>query len=140
MLEQIENKLDAGLDRSINALVSWVKVYLQAEQKKSDFKPDTDVDTVASSACLFVVQTIMPIISHIQKCVDGDNLTAVMNEIGVRLHRAIFENFQQFQYNTAGECFGALFISGFEVFFSTISQVLCAPYAMSTNTRIAFAF
>lgn len=103
MLEQIENKLEAGLDRSINALVSWVKVYLQAEQKKSDFKPDTDVDTVASSACLFVVQTIVPIISHIQKCVDGDNLTAVMNEIGVRLHRVIFENFQQFQYNTAGE-------------------------------------
>lgn len=102
MLEQIENKLETGLDRSINALVGWIKLYLQNEQKKSDFKPDTDVDTVASSACLFVVQHIMSIIGHIQKCVDGDNLTAVMNEIGIRLHRVIFEHFQQFQYNTAG--------------------------------------
>lgn len=42
-------KLDSGLDRSINAIVGWVKIYLQSEQKKTDFKPDTDnMDTLAS--------------------------------------------------------------------------------------------
>lgn len=35
--------------RSINAVVGWVKVFLQAEQKRTDFKPETDVDTVATS-------------------------------------------------------------------------------------------
>lgn len=53
MLEQIEQKLDTGLDRSINVLVNWVKVYLQAEQRKTDFKPETDVDTVASPVKIF---------------------------------------------------------------------------------------
>ncbi|XP_066993895.1 exocyst complex component 5 isoform X4 [Anabrus simplex] len=48
LLEQIELKLDTGLDRSINAIVGWVKIYLQTEQKKTDFKPETDVDTLAS--------------------------------------------------------------------------------------------
>lgn len=31
MLEDIENRLDTGLDRTINAVIGWVKVYLQAE-------------------------------------------------------------------------------------------------------------
>lgn len=34
--------------RSINAIIGWIKVYLQTEQKKTDFKPETDVDTLAS--------------------------------------------------------------------------------------------
>lgn len=105
MLEHIESKLDTGLDRSITALVGWVKVYLASEQKKADFKPETDdLDTMASSACLDVVKNILPIIGQLQKCVDGDNLTAVMTEFGVRFHRAIYEHLQQFQYNTAGLC------------------------------------
>jgi hypothetical protein len=48
MLEQIETKLDIGLDRTINAIVGWVKIYLQSEQKKTDFKPESDVDTLSS--------------------------------------------------------------------------------------------
>lgn len=51
LMEQIESKLDMGLDRSINAAIGWVKVYLQNEQKKTDFKPETDVDTISSSVC-----------------------------------------------------------------------------------------
>uniref|UniRef100_A0A6B2E7R4 Exocyst complex component 5 n=1 Tax=Phlebotomus kandelakii TaxID=1109342 RepID=A0A6B2E7R4_9DIPT len=102
MLDQIESKLDSGLDRSINALVGWVKVYLQNEQRKSDFKPDTDIDTVASPACLHVVQQLLSATQQIQCCIDGENLSSVMTELGVRLHRVIFDHLQQFQYNTAG--------------------------------------
>ena len=49
MLELVEMKLDIGLDRSINAIIGWVKIYLQNEQKKTDFKPETDnLDTLSS--------------------------------------------------------------------------------------------
>lgn len=49
MLELVEMKLDSGLDKSINAIVCWVKIYLQNEQKKTDFKPETDnLDTLSS--------------------------------------------------------------------------------------------
>lgn len=102
VLETIELKLDTGLDRCITAIMSWVKVSLAAEQKKTDFRPETDVDTVASAACLQVVQQLKPFIAQIQRCMDGANLNAVQIDFGCRLHRVIFEHFQQFQYTTTG--------------------------------------
>uniref|UniRef100_A0A182QVJ4 Exocyst complex component 5 n=1 Tax=Anopheles farauti TaxID=69004 RepID=A0A182QVJ4_9DIPT len=101
-LETVENKIETGLERTLNAIFGWVKTYLSNEQKKSDFKPDTDVDTVASNACLAVVQYLNPLIGLIQKTIDGENLAAVLTEFGIRYHRVIFEHLQQFQYNTAG--------------------------------------
>lgn len=102
MLEQIENKLDTGLDRAINAIIGWVKVYLQSEQRKTDFKPESDFDTVASAACQHVVQQIIPIIKQIQKYLDGENLKGVINEIGVRFHRTVYDHLTAFQFTTAG--------------------------------------
>lgn len=102
MLEQIENKLDTGLDRSINAIIGWVKIYLQTEQKKTDYKPENDADTLSSAACLKVVQTIQPAIGQIKKCVDGENLQNVLQEFGVRFHRVIYDHLQSLQFNTAG--------------------------------------
>ncbi|XP_050068913.1 exocyst complex component 5 [Anopheles maculipalpis] len=101
-LETVENKIETGLERTLNAIFGWVKTYLASEQKKSDFKPDTDVDTVASNACLAVVQYLNPLIGLIQKTIDGENLAAVLTEFGIRYHRVVFEHLQQFQYNTAG--------------------------------------
>lgn len=102
-LDQIESKLDTGLDRAINAIVGWVRTYLQSEQRKTDFKPESDFDTVASAACQHVVQQMIAIIKQIQRYLDGENSKRVMSEIGVRLHRIIYEHLQQFQYTTAGE-------------------------------------
>ncbi|GFG31078.1 hypothetical protein Cfor_00691 [Coptotermes formosanus] len=102
LLEQIEFKLDIGLDRSINAIVGWVKIYLQTEQKKTDFKPETDVDTLASPACLAVVQYVGSMVERIRDSVDGKNVEALMTEFGARFHRVIYEHLQQFQYNSAG--------------------------------------
>jgi hypothetical protein len=102
LLEQIELKLDTGLDRSINAIVGWVRIYLQTEQKKTDFKPETDVDTLASPACLAVVQYVGSMVERIRDSVDGKNVEALMTEFGARFHRVIYEHLQQFQYNSAG--------------------------------------
>jgi len=101
-MEQIETKLDQGLDRSINVVISWVKLYLQNEQKKSDYKPESDVDTISSQACLNVVQQLNIVIRQMKKCVDGENLKNVLNEFGVRLHRVIYDHLQTMQFNTAG--------------------------------------
>lgn len=99
-MESIENKLDNGLDRSLNAICNWVKIYLQNEQKKTDFKPESDTDTVASSACSAVVQYINSCILQIKKTIDGENLTEVLQELGIRFHRVIYEHLLQYQYNT----------------------------------------
>ncbi|XP_014093242.3 exocyst complex component 5 [Bactrocera oleae] len=102
LMEQIEKTLDQGLERSINAIISWVKLYLQSEQKKTDYKPETDMDTISSAACLQVVQNLQPALKQAKRCVDGDNLQNILHEVGVRFHRVIFDHLQTMQYNTAG--------------------------------------
>ncbi|KAH1007040.1 hypothetical protein HUJ04_004322 [Dendroctonus ponderosae] len=103
VLEDMERKVNLGLDRCLNAVTAWMKLYLQAEQKKGDFKPETDdFDTVASPACKAVCQYISSIIKQMKTNLDGNNVTAVLEELGVRLHRTIYDHMLQFQYNTAG--------------------------------------
>ncbi|XP_012254830.1 exocyst complex component 5 [Athalia rosae] len=102
VLEQLELKLDTGLDRSINAIVGWVKIYLQSEQRKTDFKPESDVDTLNTPACLVVVQYVTSMINHIRDRLDEKNVETVLTELGVRFHRVIYEHLQQFQFNSAG--------------------------------------
>ncbi|XP_047002914.1 exocyst complex component 5 [Schistocerca americana] len=103
ILEQTELKLETGLDRSINAIVGGVKLYLQNEQKKTDFKPETDdLDTLASPACLAVVQYMGAMVERIRDSLDGKNVESLMFELGTRFHRVIYEHLQQFQFNTAG--------------------------------------
>ncbi|KAJ8723923.1 hypothetical protein PYW07_007903 [Mythimna separata] len=102
IMEQLENKLDAGLERAIVAIVSWVKLHLQTEQKKTDFKPEGDIDTLASSACLAVVSYLNNVMDKIHGGLDGDNLHAVTLELAVRLHRVIYEHLHNYQFNSAG--------------------------------------
>ncbi|XP_035718625.1 exocyst complex component 5-like [Vespa mandarinia] len=102
VLDQIDMKLDTGLERSISAIVGWVKIYLQNEQKKTDFKPDTDVDTLSTSACLTVVQYVTGMIRHIRNTLDGKNLETALTELGVRFHKVIYDHLQQFLFNSAG--------------------------------------
>ena len=40
--EQLETKIDTGLDRAVAAVAGWVRNILAAEQKKTDFKPEDD--------------------------------------------------------------------------------------------------
>lgn len=102
ILEQIDIKLDTGLDRSINAIVGWVKVYLQNEQRKTDFKPETDVDTINTPACLVVVQYVSGMIRLIRNTLDGRHLDTALKELGIRFHKVIYDHLQQFQFNSAG--------------------------------------
>uniref|UniRef100_A0A1B6CXT9 Exocyst complex component 5 n=1 Tax=Clastoptera arizonana TaxID=38151 RepID=A0A1B6CXT9_9HEMI len=102
LLDQIELKLDTGLDRTINAITGWIKIFLQTEQKKTDFKPETDVDTLTSPACSSVVLYMNSTIKQLRDCLDGNNVEFVMTELGIRFHRVIYDHLLQFQYNSAG--------------------------------------
>ncbi|XP_063705149.1 exocyst complex component 5 [Culicoides brevitarsis] len=102
-LETINNKINNGLDRALGVIIGWVKFTLQNEQKKSDFKPETDTfDTIASTACRAVVPYIETSIGLMKKSIDGENLTTILGEFGFRLHRCLFDHLTQFQYNTVG--------------------------------------
>lgn len=120
--EQLENKLEIGIDRSLSAIVGYVKVTLQSEQKKGDFKPEGDEAVIASQvnyaynnlwlsinnilnpiqACIKVCRFVSVQTERIRTSLDGKNQEAVLNELGVRFHRVIYEHFHQFQYNSMG--------------------------------------
>ncbi|XP_059053207.1 exocyst complex component 5 [Achroia grisella] len=102
IMEQLENKLDAGLERAISAIVGWVKLHLQTEQKKTDYKPEGDIDTLASPACTAVVSYLNSVMEKIHNGLEGENLNAVTVELAIRLHRVIYEHLQNFQFNSAG--------------------------------------
>lgn len=58
--------------RCLNAITTWVKLYLQSEQKKSDFKPETDdFDTVASPVRLLHYCNISEILQLLHFYIPG---------------------------------------------------------------------
>ncbi|KAF0308435.1 Exocyst complex component 5 [Amphibalanus amphitrite] len=104
LLAGLQSKLDVGLDRTLSAACAWVRVLLQTEQKKADFRPDTEEVVLASAtqACRKVVRFVNGQAARVQDSCDGKNVDAVLTELGERLHRVVLEHLLQFQYNTTG--------------------------------------
>ncbi len=89
-LEKLERKLDTGLDRTLSALAGWVRTILSQEQRKSDFNPPTskmDITTTPSAACTRVVRFVTGQHDKIRECMDGNNIEAVLLQLGIRVHR-----------------------------------------------------
>jgi len=102
-LEKLETKLDQGLDRSLAAVAGWIKTVLSSEQKKTDFNPvEGDPLPVASSACIKVVRWVGGLTEKLRDCLDGRNVEWALQELGVRLHRTIYEHLMGFQFASAG--------------------------------------
>jgi len=103
-LEKLETKLDQGLDRSLAAVAGWIRTVLASEQKKTDFNPQGGQEAlpVASTACLKVVRWVSGLTEKLRDCLDGRNVEWVLQELGVRLHRAVYEHLMQFQFASAG--------------------------------------
>jgi len=105
VMHEMESKLDNGLDRSLMAIVGWVKFILSSEQKKTDFKPESEGEgefLLYSQACAKVCKFMKAQVERIRESLDGENVKAVLTELGTRFHRVIYEHLQQFQYNSTG--------------------------------------
>ena len=103
-LEKLEHKLDTGLDRTLNAVTGWVRTILGQEQRKTDFNPTSQAMmlTTASSACTRVVKFVSHTHEKIKDSMDGKNIECVLNELGVRVHRVIYDHLLQFTYSSSG--------------------------------------
>lgn len=56
--EEMEVKINTGLERAISAIIGWAKFLLQTEQKKTDFKPETEDVEMMQSAVSGVVDVM----------------------------------------------------------------------------------
>ena len=105
-IELLEFKLNTGLEKCLSAIIGWVKFILQTEQKKSDFKPETEnIEIKQTVTCDKVVRFLKQYVDKIRDCLDGKNVESGLTELGTRFQRVIYEHLLQFQYSS----FGAMF-------------------------------
>ncbi|XP_076605402.1 exocyst complex component 5 [Chaetodon auriga] len=104
VIEQMEVKLDTGIDRTINCMVGQMKHILATEQKKTDFRPEDENNVMIqyTTACSKVCAYVSRQVEHVRKSMDGKNVDTVLTELGVRFHRLIHEHLQQYSYSSMG--------------------------------------
>ncbi|XP_041469326.1 exocyst complex component 5-like [Lytechinus variegatus] len=104
LMEQMEGKLEIGVDRLLNAICGWLKHLLSTEQKKTDFRPEAEAGmmTPFSPACAKVISYMEKQVETIKRCMDGKNINSTLAELGIRFHRVVYDHLQQFSYNSMG--------------------------------------
>uniref|UniRef100_A0A672G1S0 Exocyst complex component 5 n=1 Tax=Salarias fasciatus TaxID=181472 RepID=A0A672G1S0_SALFA len=104
VIEQMEVKLDTGIDRTLNCMVGQMKHILATEQRKTDFKPEDENNVMIqyTAACSKVCAYVSRQVEHVRKSMDGKNVDTVLTELGVRFHRLIHEHLQQYSYSSMG--------------------------------------
>ncbi|XP_054168485.1 exocyst complex component 5-like [Oppia nitens] len=102
--EQLQQKVNTGLDRLLSSAIAWIRSLLTQEQRKTDFKPETDDVALSSttSAASKVIRFVDAFVLRVRDGLDGRNVDSFLAEFGVRLHRALFDHFQQFQFSSVG--------------------------------------
>lgn len=100
--EQMEVKLNTGLERIVNLIVSWTRLVLQREQKKNEFETDELSDMTQTAACSKVTKFMTTSVENIRENLDGKNVEALLKELGTRYHRLIYEHILQFQVSSVG--------------------------------------
>lgn len=105
-IELLEFKINTGLEKCLSTIIGWIKFILATEQKKSDFKPETEnIEIKQTPTCDKVVRFLKQYVDKIRDCLDGKNVESVLTELGTRFQRVIYEHLLQFQYSS----FGAMF-------------------------------
>lgn len=105
-IDQIEQKVDQGLERTLQATSGYVKYLLTSEQKKTDFKPEGPLPEMKhSQACDRVVKYMVTTIARFKDQLDGKNLDVTLTEFGVRVHKIIYDHLIAFQYSSMGAMF-----------------------------------
>lgn len=100
--EQMEVRLDTGIDKSLSSIVGWMRNTLKNEQKKNDFATDTPTELQCTLACKHVCTYMQEIVRSIYTSLDGENVTAVLTEFGTRFHRLLYEHLQMYTFTSMG--------------------------------------
>ncbi|CAJ0601193.1 unnamed protein product [Cylicocyclus nassatus] len=102
-LRSLEQKINMGLERQLNAIVGYVRFVLTSEQKKADFRPDNQqINLAASAPCQQVVRFLMSQAAAMERGCDGGNLVVLQTELANRLYKLLLHHIQQFIFNSAG--------------------------------------
>lgn len=109
--QDLEGKLQNGLDRCLTLIISHVQHLLSTEQRKTDFRPDapgtvinsgTSTACPTSQACQKVVAFLTKVIREAKQQLDGVNLKNFLSEFGMRVNRTLVDHFYGFTFSDTG--------------------------------------
>ncbi|CAF0747382.1 unnamed protein product [Brachionus calyciflorus] len=99
----LELKVDNGLEKAFVVICNHIKHVLQMEQKRTDFKTESDEfynqSTVACSKAIKIVETQ---VGRINDSLDGINVNKALNELGIKFHRCVYDHLFRYEYNELG--------------------------------------
>ncbi|CAI4227278.1 unnamed protein product [Auanema sp. JU1783] len=103
-LLSLEQKINLGLERQLNAIIGYCRYILNTEQKKTDFlKSDKEqLNLGGSIACQQVLKFLKLQHTAMERGCDGENLIVLQSELASRLHKMLVNHVQQFMYDSAG--------------------------------------
>lgn len=102
VMDLLEFKLNDGLEKTINACISYIKSTLSAEQRRTDFKPENDELAPSTNACSKVCKFVKTVTGKILDCLDGENVTIVYTCFGDKFYQSIYEHLQRFEFSSVG--------------------------------------
>ncbi|NXW05195.1 EXOC5 protein, partial [Fregetta grallaria] len=107
IIEQMEVKLDMGIDRQLcDALLGSGKhvvfPYFKVALVSLEHVTQAFCACFLSAACVKVCGYVRKQVEKIRNSMDGKNVDTVLMELGVRFHRLIYEHLQQYSYSCMG--------------------------------------
>lgn len=103
IVQELEAKIDQGLEKAFAVICSHLKSVLQTEQRKADFKSETDeISNQCTAACAKALRIIEHQIATLNVCLDGRNINSALKELGIKFHRCVYDHLFRFEYNELG--------------------------------------
>ncbi|OLY80903.1 Exocyst complex component 5 [Smittium mucronatum] len=99
----IEKRSNTLMNRVVSTSMSWVS-YVLGKQRKSDFRP-SDQDlllTFATTTCSTVTSFFDKIEMQCRTCLDANNQTRLLTELGNSLYSLLMDHFKKFTVSYSG--------------------------------------
>ncbi|KAH8850821.1 Exocyst complex component 5 [Schistosoma japonicum] len=106
--QDLEIKFCTGLEKCLNLAISRVQYLLSNEQRKTDFRPDTNANSglITSNPPSLACQHVVGFLTHLNRethqHLDGQNLKTFLHEFGMKLNRTLVDHFYNFSFSDTG--------------------------------------
>ena len=89
--------------RAFVGITNHIKYILQIEQKRTDFKSESnEISNQSTNACSKTIRAVESYIAKINTSLDGRNVNSALKELGIKFHRCIYDHVFRFEYNELG--------------------------------------
>ncbi|GAB7342457.1 hypothetical protein MBLNU457_g0661t2 [Dothideomycetes sp. NU457] len=134
-VDRMETKIDAILQKAIDAAMAWT-ARLLAQQKKTDFRPKDDaqlqLDQLQTPTCLAIFNFLSKLYKSAASALSGRVLEGFALELGLGLRSLLLVHFRSFQVSLAG----GLFVSRDMTKYIELLRVFKLPESFNPSLEV----